>query len=284
MGCRGFRSSHLSAVALSAFFGGWAVGAFATVVGGAAAVYFVILPTGSFAIGTASDALALAGYLVTCAVIVLIIHIALRVAEDQCGPGAPAPDPAAELQHRIKNHLQLMGAMLAFHARAATNDRIKARLEEAGQRLQVIAASYDNLYEPGARIDMRDHLRKLCDFVEKGIAAERAHRARGADVRWSLDTVIPLSLIANELLTNAVKHAPPDQDLAIEVALKRTGDLIRFSVLTKNVKLPLDFDVANSGLGLRIASMLSQQLGGTLTTPRLPDALFVLEFPEQARP
>jgi di/tricarboxylate transporter len=39
-----------------------------------------------------------------------------------------------------------------------------------------------------------------------------------------------------------------------------------------------------TGLGLRIASMLSQQLGGTLTTPRLPDALFVLEFPEQARP
>ena len=44
------------------------------------------------------------------------------------------------------------------------------------------------------------------------------------------------------------------------------------------------FDSYNSGLGLRIASMLGTQLGGTLTTPRLPDALFVLEFPEQARP
>jgi len=101
---------------------------------------------------------------------------------------------------------------------------------------------------------------------------------------WPVERVIPLSLIANELLTNGVKHAPPDQDLAIEVSLQRAGDLIRFSVLTKNVKLPADFDVANSGLGLRIASMLGQQLGGTLTTPRLPDALFVLEFPEPPRP
>ena len=55
-----------------------------------------------------------------------------------------------ELQHRIKNHLQLMGAMLATHARATTNERIRARLVEAGQRLQVIASTYDNLYEPGA--------------------------------------------------------------------------------------------------------------------------------------
>ena len=76
-----------------------------------------------------------------------------------------------------------------------------------------------------------------------------------------------------------MRHPP-----AIEVSLQRAGDLIRFSVLTKNVKLPTDFEVANSGLGLRIASMLGQQLGGTLTTPRLPEARFVLEFPEQPRP
>src|SRR6266849_4845314 len=71
----------ISAVALSAFFGGWVVGVFATVVGGVAGAYFLVLPTGSFAIRTAPDALALAGYVVTCAVIVLIIHIAIRVAE-----------------------------------------------------------------------------------------------------------------------------------------------------------------------------------------------------------
>ena len=274
-----------SAVALSAFFGGWVVGLFATVVGGAAAVYFLILPTGSFAIGTASDALALAGYLVTCAVIVLIIHIALRVAEANVALAAQRQVLLMELQHRIKNHLQLLGALIATHARATTSDTIRARLEEAGRRLQVIAATYDNLYEPGALIDMADHLHKVCAFVEGGVASSNTRISVDAvRTTWPVERVIPLSLIANELLTNGVKHAPPDQDLAIEVSLQRAGDLIRFSVLTKNVKLPANFDVANSGLGLRIASMLGQQLGGTLTTPRLPDALFVLEFPELPRP
>jgi two-component sensor histidine kinase len=266
-----------SAVALSAFFGGWVVGAFATVVGGVAGAYFLILPTGSFTIGTASDALALAGYVVTCAVIVLIIHIAIRVAEANVALAAQRQVLLMELQHRIKNHLQLLGAMLSTHARA--------RLEEAGRRLQVIAATYDNLYQPGALIDMADHLQKVCAFVEGGVASSKTRISVDAiRTSWPVERVIPLSLIANELLTNGVKHAPPDQDLAIEVALQRAGDLIRFSVLTRNVKLPADFDVANSGLGLRIASMLGTQLGGTLTTPRLPDALFVLEFPEQARP
>jgi two-component system, sensor histidine kinase PdtaS len=101
--------------------------------------------------------------------------------------------------------------------------------------------------------------------------------------RWPVERVVPLSLIANELLTNAVKHATPDQDLEIEVSLQRVDAVMRFSVLTKNVKLLTDFDAGNSGLGLRIASMLSKQLDGNLTTPRLPDALFVVEFPEQPR-
>jgi two-component sensor histidine kinase len=174
--------------------------------------------------------------------------------------------------------------MIATHARATSNDRIRARLEEAGRRLQVIAATYDNLCEPGALIDMADHLHKVCAFVEGGVASSNTRISVDAvRTTWPVERVIPLSLIANELLTNGVKHAPPDQDLAIEVSLQRAGDLIRFSVLTKNVELPADFDVANSGLGLRIASMLGQQLGGILTTPRLPDALFVLEFPEQPR-
>jgi two-component sensor histidine kinase len=273
-----------SAVALSAFVGGWMIGAFATVYGGIAAVYFLMEPAGSVALASVPDVLALSGYAITCTVIVLIIHVAVRAAEANVTLAAERQVLLMELQHRIKNHLQLLGAMIATHARATTNERIRARLEEAGRRLQVIAATYDNLYEPGALIDMADHLQKVCAFVEGGVASSKTRISVDAvRTAWPVERVIPLSLVANELLTNAVKHAPPDQDLAIDVSLQRLGDLIRLSVLTKNVKLPADFDAAQSGLGLRIAAMLSQQLGGTLSTPRLPEAFFMLEFPERPR-
>src|SRR5260370_1869162 len=195
-----------SAVALSAFFGGWGGGLFGTALGGVAGAYFLILPAGSFAIGTASDAVALAGYAVTCAVIVLIIHIALGVAEANVTLAAQRQVLLMELQHRIKNHLQLLVAMLATHARATTNDTIRARLEEAGRRLQVIAATYDNLYEPGELIDMADHLQRVCAFVEGGGASSKT-RSSVDSVRptWPVERVIPVSLIANVLLTNALK-------------------------------------------------------------------------------
>ena len=193
--------SLFSAVALSAFIGGWMIGACATILGGMAAVFFLIPPNGSFAIGTTSDVVALAGYAITCAIVVLIIHIAVRAAEANVTLAAERQVLLMELQHRIKNHLQLLGAMIATHARATTNERIRARLEEAGRRLQVIASTYDNLYAPGALIDMADHLQKVCAFVEGGVASKGTRISVDAvRTAWPVERVIPLSLVANELL------------------------------------------------------------------------------------
>jgi hypothetical protein len=123
-------------------------------------------------------------------------------------------------------------------------------------------------------------LRKVCAFVEGGVASRNSRiTVDSVSTRWPVERVIPLSLIANELLTNSVKHAPPDTDLAVSVSLARKGTQMRFSVETLNTRLPDGFEIGASGLGLKIASMLAQQLGGKLTSPRLPDAVFVVEFP-----
>jgi two-component sensor histidine kinase len=223
-----------SVVAISAFVGGWSAGALATVLSLIGAVYFLILPPG-FKILSLSETLSMAGFALTCALMVLLTHIAVRAAEASAILARQRQVLLMELQHRIKNHLQLLGALLATHSRATTNDRIRARLEEAGRRLQVIAATYDNLYEPGALIDMSDHLRKVCAFVEGGVAARNSRiTVDSVNTSWPVERVIPLSLIANELLTNSVKHAPPDTDLAVDVKLTRENGHMRFSVQTLN--------------------------------------------------
>jgi len=271
-----------SAVAIGAFVGGWRAGLFATALSAVAAIYFLLPPASSFNLAP-GQVLGLVTFATTCGLIVLLTHIATRAAEANVALAEQRQVLLMELQHRIKNHLQLMGAMLATHARATTNERIRARLIEAGQRLQVIATTYDNLYEPGALIDMSEHLRKVCAFVEGGVADRTSKITVDAvATRWPVERVIPLSLIANELLTNAVKHAAPDKNLEIDVKLERQDSRMRLSVLTRGTTLPAEFSLDGPGLGLRIASMLAGQLGGRLSTPRLPDALFVVEFPEPA--
>lgn len=268
------------AVVISAYVGGWRLGAVVAALCAIAAAWLFMPFGGTIGRLPPIDVAGLTAFLVTSAILIFVGDFAARLSLENLRLARQRQTLLAELQHRIKNHLQLMGAMLAFHARAAANDRIKARLEEAGQRLQVIAASYDNLYEPGARIDMRDHLRKLCDFVEKGLAAEARIALEAADVRWSLDTVIPLSLIANELLTNAVKHLPEGKTLDVEVKLERAGEHMRLSVASNASTLPEDFKVEASGLGLRLAGVLAKQLGGSLSAPQPPRALFIVDFPE----
>ena len=92
--------------------------------------------------------------------------------------------------------------------------------------------------------------------------------------------MIPLSLIANELLTNAVKHLPEGRALDVEVRLERVGGRMRLSVASNASALPDDFNVEGSGLGLRLAGVLAKQLGGGLSAPQPPRALFVVDFPE----
>ena len=272
-----------SVIAVSAFVGGWRSGVYSVALGGAGALYLLIPPIGSLSILTTSDAIGLAGYGLTAALIVLLTHIATRAAEANVALAQQRQVLLMELQHRIKNHLQLLGAMIATHSRATTNERIRERLEEAGRRLEVIAATYDNLYEPGALIDMSEHLQKVCAFVEGGVARRNSKiQLQAVKTRWPVERVIPLSLIANELLTNSVKHAPSEKELEIDVTLKRHGDGMRFAVKTRNTTLPSNFSVDGPGLGLRIASMLAMQLGGKLEAPLLPEALFVVDFPEPA--
>jgi two-component sensor histidine kinase len=272
-----------SAVAVSAFVGGWRAGLFATMLSALVALYVLLPPSFSLSVVPAAHLAGLAAFALTGGVIVLLTHIATRAAETNVALAEQRQVLLMELQHRIKNHLQLLSAMLSTHARSTTNERVRARLIEAGQRLQVIASTYDNLYEPGALIDMSEHLRKVCAFVEGGVAGPTSHiTVEAVTTCWPVERVVPLSLIANELLTNAVKHTPPGQDLRVDVRLERDNGRMRFSVLTDGVTLPTEFSLDGPGLGLRLAAMLARQLSGQLSTPRLPQALFVVEFPETA--
>ncbi len=98
----------------------------------------------------------------------------------------------------------------------------------------------------------------------------------------SADQAIPIGLVVNELVTNAVKHAYPQGTGPVRVTLAVKAEGLRLTVRDDGIGLPPGFDVSmrQRSLGLKIIASLIRQLDGRLSTASDgPGAHFVLEIP-----
>lgn len=190
-----------------------------------------------------------------------------------------------EVHHRVKNNLQVIASMLRLQQRHFDDDGLRAALDRSIGRVQAMSLVHDMLYSRSdlARVKAGDYLRKLIEYM------------RGADPRTAsvvidvkadatalpIDMSVPLALVANEIITNALKHAFPEGTSGrIEVDIATVGDKVRFAVRDDGVGSATAADAGTGGFGLRIAQALAGQLGGkaVLEAPARGTS-FVLEFP-----
>jgi two-component sensor histidine kinase len=114
-----------------------------------------------------------------------------------------------ELYHRLHNNLQLVVGLIAFTARDIADPVARGKLDDLGRRVQSLSLLQERLYRGGdfRQVDLGGFLRSLVEDLlaldGRGLAAELAVEALPIGV----DVAVPLALIANELLTNALKHA-----------------------------------------------------------------------------
>lgn len=186
-----------------------------------------------------------------------------------------------ELQHRVKNHIQLVSALLGLQERASDDADVRAALATARRRIVAVASVYSNLYRSGATIDLGEHLRQLAAALQRGLEMGRLRlEVEAIAYQAGMDVVVPISLIASELLTNALKHAELGSNPApIRLELKRHGEgRLRLAVQDQGT-LPGDFTIeSHGGLGLKITQQLAGQIGGTLGFERSPICFYVI-FP-----
>jgi two-component sensor histidine kinase len=187
-----------------------------------------------------------------------------------------------ELQHRVKNHIQLVSALLGIQQRREKQDSVRTALGVARRRITAIASAYSNLYQVGTTIDLRDHLIGLSDGLQKGIDLEGLTiEVNAISYPAAMDLVVPLSLIASELVTNSIKHVrlgqrPPP----IKLSLMRHSATELCLTVQDHGDLPPDFDIeTHAGLGLSIVRQLASQIGGELRFRRDPISFYVV-FPE----
>ena len=181
-----------------------------------------------------------------------------------------------EVNHRVKNSLQVVSAMLQLQANAAGDQALSERLNEAASRVNAVGRAYERLaynadYE---NIDLVEYLREIVGDLELTVAPCEIQFDAPEAIQFAADRAILVGLILNELVSNAGKYAYPDcpsGTIWVRVLLQSDKQAILVSVRDEGVGLPPGFDSATSKrLGARLVNALSRQLGGELTLPKSP--------------
>jgi two-component sensor histidine kinase len=174
-----------------------------------------------------------------------------------------------ELTHRVKNSLQFISAMVTIEARSLKSDEGKAALERVSHRIAALGQLYSKLSKANSveAVEAASYLDELCRDLIASIHKEGGTsvvlKTEIASELLPTDRAIPVGLIVNELVTNAIKYAfPGEAKGTVTVTLKRTPAELRLTVADDGQGL--DPQRGDSGLGGRLVDGFAQQLGGKI--------------------
>ncbi len=195
-----------------------------------------------------------------------------------------------EVNHRIKNSLQLAVSMLQLQAGTARSEAVKAQLRMAASRILTIARAHQQLYrnDDVDSLDISAYLGEVCRDLGTATADCTVIFEGVPGIAIATDRAIPIALAVTELVTNVAKYAYPESaDRRAWVRVTRPADegdgagRVLIAVEDEGVGLPAGFDITRSkGLGMRIVNAFAGQIGATLTVHRRqPGTAFVFDLP-----
>jgi len=191
----------------------------------------------------------------------------------------------SEIHHRVKNNLQLVSSMLALQARGAGAEAQHA-LAEGQRRIDSIALVHEQLY--GSRnlsaVNFARYVEALIPELCRGTADRVNVVLDVLDIELPPERAIPCGLVVSELVTNAIKHAFPDERRGVlEVQLERLPSAhLRLTVRDDGVGLQRDFPGGTDAtLGLDLVAIFAKQLEADVVVERDGGTCFRLTFEEE---
>jgi PAS domain S-box-containing protein len=193
-----------------------------------------------------------------------------------------------EIHHRVKNNMQVISSMFNLQAGHTQNRECISILKEAQTRIRSMSLVHEKLYRSSSlsRINFGDYLHSLASHLVQ------AYRSEGGLVRLETDfedltlditSAMPCGLLLNELISNALKHAfPENREGMIRLGLKRGPEgLIEIRVADDGIGFPkgLDFTKVES-FGFQIVMLLVRQLDAKIELDRTAGTAFSVLFRE----
>ncbi|MGD1872147.1 MAG: PAS domain S-box protein [Mastigocoleus sp.] len=193
-----------------------------------------------------------------------------------------------EIHHRVKNNLQIISSLLRMQSRRILDEKTLILFQEAQNRVQSMALIHEQLYQSNdiSQIDFGEYIRSLTNNLFRcyGINEKKINiHIETNNVQLNLDNAIPCGLIINELVSNSLKYAFPNDNKG-EINITIESDIDKNIVLNVNddgigISNDMEWEKSNS-LGLKIVRSLSRQLKGEISLNCLQGTDFKVIFPK----
>jgi two-component sensor histidine kinase/PAS domain-containing protein len=194
-----------------------------------------------------------------------------------------------EIQHRVRNSLQTLIALLRLEARRAGTDETRKVLNESISRILSVAAVHDSLVQlESGVVSLRALSECILNQTAHSLVGENQHiqlQLSGSDINLPAEQATPCALVINELVLNALEHGyGPGRSGSISVTLYDDDNLVAIEIHDDGEALPEGFDVASSGqLGLRIVRTLVEDgLGGKFELRNNHGVSAIVQFPKRS--
>jgi len=257
------------AVVLAAVLAGWRSGLVALLIGQLLVWYAIVEPPWSFAV---PDPERLGGFFIaTFSQALILLIIALYQREVDKGTAERERrmqllDHALnEIDHRTRNNYSTVLSVVQLQAQRAQDVKVKAALQQVADRIQAIAGASDRLALRSGDLDrvrLHHHLCGLVEQIERGMARDGIDVECDVDeVSASSDAATSISIIVNELVTNAIKHAFNGERSGSVWVRGKAGDAFELVVQDNGQGIVRNRKKDGSGLGSRLVETLVRQLG-----------------------
>lgn len=175
-----------------------------------------------------------------------------------------------EIHHRVKNNLEMVKSLISLQSAQLDDSATKEAMIASQNRVQSMGIIHQKLYqgENLGAIEMKDYFINLGDGILDSFNAENKVKIECAmeNLELDVDTAVPIGLIVNELLTNAIKYAFPDDAKGIiNISLKKNNDAtLTLKVEDNGIGKVKDAPAKGTGFGSQLIQLLTLQLNGKM--------------------
>ena len=189
-----------------------------------------------------------------------------------------------EVHHRVKNNFQIVSSLLELQTKGIEDEKALILANEGQNRVKSMALIHQKLYQnEDGLIDFDEYInllvKELSSLYASNIKVDT--KVEAENMRFDVDTAIPLGLIINELITNAYKYAfVKSKKGTLNISIKKVdNENFRLSVSDNGPGINNDFDIKKAkSLGLRLVNRLTKQIHGAISIDNNDGAKFEIIF------